>query len=208
MSQRISSSSAAPNRDLTEIGRRERELNSLYATARSLTALGELDDVLASIVKYAHELIGSDLTYLSVFDTDGNLTLRASEGAFSSGFRNARVPANTGVAARVVESAAPYWVSDYLSHDDLIHDAEFDKVVADEGLKALLGVPLRASGAVIGICTPPTATSDRSVPRRLRCSAPSPTTPSKVAAIAAALDRPLATVEETEAMFKLAPAGE
>jgi hypothetical protein len=29
-----------------------------------------------------------------------------------------------------------------------------------------------------------------------------------VAAIAAALDRPLATVEETEAMFKLAPAGE
>lgn len=107
--------------------------------------------MLASIVKYAHELIGSDLTYLSVFDTDGNLTQRASEGAFSSGFRNARVPANTGVAARVVESAAPYWVSDYLSQDDLIHDAEFDKVVADEGLKALLGVPLRASGAVIGI---------------------------------------------------------
>lgn len=29
-----------------------------------------------------------------------------------------------------------------------------------------------------------------------------------VAAIAAALDRPLATVEETEAMLKLAPAGE
>ena len=43
------SSSAAPNGDLTEIGRRERELEQLYATARSLTGLGELDDVLASI---------------------------------------------------------------------------------------------------------------------------------------------------------------
>jgi 3-keto-5-aminohexanoate cleavage enzyme len=31
---------------------------------------------------------------------------------------------------------------------------------------------------------------------------------SKMAAIAAALDRPPATVEETEAMLKLAPAGE
>src|SRR5688572_5416959 len=46
--------------------RRERELGALYATARSLTALGELDAVLESIVREAHELVGTDFTYLSL----------------------------------------------------------------------------------------------------------------------------------------------
>src|SRR5688500_11446770 len=52
--------------------RRQRELASLYATAKSLTALGELDDVLRSIVHHAHELIGTDFTYLSLV-ADGKL---------------------------------------------------------------------------------------------------------------------------------------
>src|SRR5215213_3732816 len=58
--------------------RRQRELASLYATAKSLTALGELDDVLQSIVHHAHDLIGTDFTYLSLV-ADGRLSARASE---------------------------------------------------------------------------------------------------------------------------------
>ncbi|MGB7235277.1 MAG: hypothetical protein WBD41_04765, partial [Rhodococcus sp. (in: high G+C Gram-positive bacteria)] len=57
----------APSTDLATYRiRRERELSSLYSTARSLTALREIDDVLESIVRRAHELVGTDFTYLSL----------------------------------------------------------------------------------------------------------------------------------------------
>lgn len=132
-------------------GRRDRALTSLFATAKSLTALGEIDDVLGAIVTHAHELIGTDFTYLSVFDDSGNLTLKASEGTFSSGFKSARVPATTGVGARVVETGAAHWVIDYLADTDLKHDASFDEVVRAEGMKAVLGVPLLIGGTVVGV---------------------------------------------------------
>lgn len=121
--------------------RRERELSSLYATARSLTALGEVDEVLASIVRHAHELIGTDFTYLSVFDAEGNLSLKSSEGTISSDFKTARVPADTGIGARIVETGSAHWASNYLEDTELHHDEGFDLVVRTEGLKALLGVP-------------------------------------------------------------------
>src|SRR3954466_7724591 len=82
--------------------RRERELSSLYATARSLTALGEVDAVLDSIVRQAHELVGTDFTYLSLVSPDGGLTLTASEGTISSRFSTASVPPGTGVGGRVI----------------------------------------------------------------------------------------------------------
>jgi hypothetical protein len=130
--------------------RRERALASLYATARSLTALDELDSVLASIVRHAHELMGVELTYLSVIDGD-ELQLRAVEGAVSPRFHTARVAKTTGIAGKVIESRAPFWVSNYLEALDLEHSPSFDDVVADEGLVALLGVPLLAQDSVLGV---------------------------------------------------------
>lgn len=132
--------------------RRERELSSLYATARALTALGEVDAVLASIVRHAHDLIGADVTYLSVLDESGDsLKLHAAEGALSPAFRTAQVPTTTGVAGRILETGAPFWVSDYLSDTTLEHDERFDRIASDEGLVALLGVPLRDSDSVFGM---------------------------------------------------------
>ena len=131
--------------------RRERELGSLYATARSLTALGELDAVLASIVHAAHELIGTDFTYLSLLGPDGELTLKASEGTISSTFNEARVPSGTGVGGRVIATGAPAWVSNYLKTRDVPHDRTFDDLVTPEGMVALLGVPLLVGEEVIGV---------------------------------------------------------
>ena len=132
--------------------RRERELASLYATARALTALGEVDTVLTSIVRHAHELIGTDVTYLSVFDDpQSELTLRAVEGSLSPEFRTAHVPGNTGVGGRVVETQSAFWVSNYLTDRTLMHDPGFDAVLRAEGIVALLGVPLRDGTRVFGI---------------------------------------------------------
>jgi DNA-binding PucR family transcriptional regulator len=130
--------------------RRERELGSLYATARSLTALGELDAVLESIVREAHELIGTDFTYLSLLDSEGELRLKASQGTISPTFNQAHVPAGTGVGGRVIATGAPAWVSNYLEAKDLPHDRNFDDLVVPEGMVALLGVPLLVGEEVIG----------------------------------------------------------
>lgn len=131
--------------------RRERELGSLYATARSLTALGELDAVLDSIVRRAHELIGTDFTYLSLIGPDGGLTLKAAEGTISPTFSAAQVPAGTGVGGRVIATGAPAWVSNYLKTRDVPHDQTFDGLVLPEGMVALLGVPLLVGDEVIGV---------------------------------------------------------
>jgi GAF domain-containing protein len=131
--------------------RRERELGALYATARSLTALGELDAVLESIVREAHELVGTDFTYLSLVDPEGELRLKASQGTISSTFNQAHVPAGTGVGGRVIATGAPAWVSNYLKARDLPHDRTFDDLVVPEGMVALLGVPLLVGEEVIGV---------------------------------------------------------
>ncbi|HVU91994.1 MAG TPA: GAF domain-containing protein, partial [Jatrophihabitans sp.] len=130
--------------------RRERELASLYATARSLTALGELDDVLQSIVRHAHELIGTDFTYLSLLGPDDELSIRASEGTISAAFRAARIPRGTGLGGKVIETRTPVWVSNYLAAADVKHDRNFDGLVDPEGMVALLGVPLLVRGEAIG----------------------------------------------------------
>lgn len=130
--------------------RRERELASLYATARSLTALGELDEVLQSIVRHAHELIGTDFTYLSLIGPDGTLSVRASEGTISAEFIAAAIPRGTGLGGQVIGTRRPAWVRNYLTAEQLHHDRDFDVVGEREGLAALLGVPLTVRGRAIG----------------------------------------------------------
>src|SRR3954468_23160284 len=102
--------------------RRQRELASLYATAKSLTALGELDDVLKSIVHNAHDLIGTDFTYLSLVGADGRLSARASEGTISASFLAACIPADVGLGGRVLASRSPHWVRNYVATTLIDHD--------------------------------------------------------------------------------------
>lgn len=130
--------------------RRDRQLASLYATARSLTALGELDEVLQSIVRHAHELIGTDFTYLSLLGSHDELRVCASEGTISADFRAAAIPPNSGLGGRVISQGTPVWVRNYLDAKFLEHDAGFDSIVVREGMVALLGVPLLVGTTAIG----------------------------------------------------------
>lgn len=129
--------------------RRQRELASLYATAKSLTALGELDEVLQSIVHHAHELIGTDFTYLSLV-ADGRLSAKASEGTISASFLTAGIPADVGLGGKVLATRSPYWVTNYGTSTAIDHDPDFDRLADAETLVALLGVPLVIRGEAIG----------------------------------------------------------
>ncbi|HEY3472252.1 MAG TPA: GAF domain-containing protein [Amycolatopsis sp.] len=130
--------------------RRQRELASLYATVKSLTALGELDDVLRSIVHHAHDLIGTDFTYLSLVGPDGRLSARAAEGTVSPSFLAAAIPTSVGLGGKVLASRSPHWVRDYAASTLIEHDPAFDRLVTTEKLVALLGVPLVIRGEAVG----------------------------------------------------------
>ncbi|WP_247614426.1 helix-turn-helix domain-containing protein [Streptomyces tagetis] len=130
--------------------RRQRELASLYATAKSLTALGELDEVLRSIVRHAHDLTGTDFTYLSLVGADGGLSARASEGTISASFLAAGIPAGVGLGGKVLASRSPHWVRNYAAATLIEHDPGFDRLVVTERLVALLGVPLVIRGEAVG----------------------------------------------------------
>ncbi|MFD4669385.1 helix-turn-helix domain-containing protein [Lentzea sp. NPDC058450] len=132
-----------------ELVRRQRELASLYATAKSLTALGELDDVLQSIVRHAHDLMGTDFTYLSLV-ADGRLSAKAAEGTISAAFLSATIPAGVGLGGKVMATRRPQWVRNYAAASHIDHDAGFDRLVGTEDLVALLGVPLVIRDEVVG----------------------------------------------------------
>ncbi|OLE29184.1 MAG: diguanylate phosphodiesterase [Catenulispora sp. 13_1_20CM_3_70_7] len=106
--------------------RREAELVALFETAGDLAALRDLDAVLKAIVSRAHTLIGADVTYLTLDDPEhADTYMRVTHGSVSARFQSLRLPMG--------------------------HTTEIDDAVGEEGLIAILGVPLTLGSHVIGV---------------------------------------------------------
>ncbi|MBB3049942.1 GAF domain-containing protein [Prauserella isguenensis] len=132
--------------------RRGQELSALFSSAHELAELRDTDALLDRLVERAHDLLGTDVTYLSEFH-EGNdeLRVRSTSGAVDSSFRELRVPPGMGLASRVVQTRSPQWTSTYQQNDDIPHEPGIDAAVAAEGLVALLGVPMIAGDRVLGV---------------------------------------------------------
>ncbi len=136
---------------LARLRRRATELEALVSTARELVRLQDVDDVLSRLVQRAHELMGTDVTYLSEVEPGtGRLRVRHSTGTVTPGFRDLLVPSGYGLASKVVTTRAPAWVPEYRGMAQAPHDPHIDDVVAAEGLVAFLGVPLTVGDEVLG----------------------------------------------------------
>lgn len=132
--------------------RRGRELAALFSSARELAELHDVDLLITRLVRRAHDLAGTDVTYLSEFDeTTRELRVRSTAGAVAPSFQKLRVPPHIGLASKVVESRAPQWTSRYEQLRDVPHADSIDSAVRAEGLVSLLGVPLIAGGRVLGV---------------------------------------------------------
>jgi GAF domain-containing protein len=139
------------NARLREASRREGLLRVLYDTATDLTGIRDVEAVLKAIVRRTRSLIGSDIAYLSLNDyASGESYIRVTDGAATALFRNIRMPLGEGVLGAVATGEAPSQSADYLSDRTKSHLASSDAAVAAEGVKAIMGVPLRAEGKVIG----------------------------------------------------------
>jgi GAF domain-containing protein len=130
---------------------REAELSALYETARDLTAIRDLDAILAAIVRRARQLLHADMTYLSLNDEpEGASYMKVTDGALTPEFRELRLPLGTGLLGLVAQSGAPYFTEDYQADDRFVHRDYIDTAVEGEQIRAILGVPLTVEGKVIG----------------------------------------------------------
>jgi len=137
---------------LDERKRREAELRALYETANDLAALRDLDAVLQAIVHRARSLLSTDCAYLSLNDPErGDTYMRVTDGSVSSRFQQVRLPLGAGLGGLVAQSATPYATAGYFEDERFKHTGGIDGAVADEGLVAILGVPLVLGGDVLGV---------------------------------------------------------
>ncbi|WP_428936424.1 helix-turn-helix domain-containing protein [Streptomyces sp. ACT015] len=135
--------------------RREAELTALFDTAGDLAALRDLDAVLRAIVRRARQLLGTDTAYLTLPDEEaGDTFMRVTDGSVSGLFQNLRLQLGEGLGGLVAQTARPYATPDYRTDDRFLHTGSIDAGVLDEGLVAILGVPLLlgsgSGGQVIG----------------------------------------------------------
>ena len=132
--------------------RREDELTALYDTAYDLARLSDLDSVLEAIVHRARQLLRTDVAYLSMNDADrGDTYMRVTDGCTSAKFKQVRLGMGEGLGGLVAESAMPYSTASYFDDPRFNHTGPIDGAVAEEGLVAILGVPLQLGSTVIGV---------------------------------------------------------
>ncbi|MFH8449088.1 helix-turn-helix domain-containing protein [Streptomyces fungicidicus] len=132
--------------------RREAELSALFETAHDLAGLRDLDAVLQAIVQRARSLLGTDVAYLSLNDpARGDTYMRVTEGSVAARFQQLRLGMGEGLGGLVAQTARPYVTDDYFRDDRFRHTHSIDTGVQDEGLVAIVGVPLMLGHHVIGV---------------------------------------------------------
>ncbi|MFC7277073.1 helix-turn-helix domain-containing protein [Paractinoplanes rhizophilus] len=132
--------------------RREEELSALYDTASDLAGLRDLDAVLRAIVHRARTLLGADVSYMTLDDPErGDTYMRITDGSVAASFQSLRLPAGAGLGGLVAVSGTPYSTAAYGKDPRFHHTKEIDSGVRDEGLVAILGVPLLLGSTVIGV---------------------------------------------------------
>jgi GAF domain-containing protein/sugar diacid utilization regulator len=132
--------------------RREAELGALFDTASDLALLHDLGSVLEAIVRRARKLLDTDVAYMTLVDEErGDSYMRVTDGSVSARFQTVRLPMGTGLGGLVAQNGTPYASDNYPADARFQHATEIDTAVAEEGLIAILGVPMRLGSRIVGV---------------------------------------------------------
>jgi len=131
---------------------RERGLLAVIESAQNLTSQLDLNALLGAIVARARNLLGADLAWLSGHDPlSGEFRVLVAEGALSQRISQMAARRDRGVASIVMSTKLPFSTPDYLHDKRFTHDPTLDDTFRDEGIAALVGVPLVWEGDVVGL---------------------------------------------------------
>ncbi|WP_198171373.1 helix-turn-helix domain-containing protein [Actinoplanes awajinensis] len=132
--------------------RREEELSALYDTAGDLAGLRDVDAVLRAIVHRVRTLLNVDVSYMTLNDAErGDTYMRITDGSVAASFQRLRLAPGAGLGGLVAQTGTPYATANYPTDARFAHTTDIDMGVGDEGLVAILGVPMRLGSTVIGV---------------------------------------------------------
>jgi GAF domain-containing protein len=132
--------------------RNEANLQALYETAGDMTSTLEPDAVLHAIAKRARALLDASIAHVMLADGEtGEIAMRVSEGTTQAAFATLRLKRGSGLGGRVAERRTPFYTSDYLNDSRFGHDSTVDATVRAEGVRSIVGVPMIAGDAFIGV---------------------------------------------------------
>ncbi|TWO68902.1 GAF domain-containing protein [Caenimonas sedimenti] len=131
---------------------RESGLLTVIESARDLTARLELDELLRTIASRARNMLGSHVSWLSTYDSEaGEFHVLAADGALARGTGKMATSRDRGIVSVVMETRLPFSTPDYLHDTRFPHDPDLDQTFRDEGIAAVVGVPLLWEADVIGL---------------------------------------------------------
>src|SRR5580765_175468 len=131
---------------------RERGLLAVIDSAQDLSSRLDLQELLRTIVSRARNLVGSDIAWLSTYDSElCEFHVLVVDGALSQRPAGMVARRDRGVAGLVMTTRLPFTTPDYLHDNRFAHDAELDDTFREESIAALAGVPLIWDGEVIGL---------------------------------------------------------
>ena len=131
---------------------RERGMLAVIDSAQALSSRLDLQSLLGALVQRARNLLGSDVAWLSVYDAErGEFHVLAADGAMQQTTSGMVARHDRGVASVVMSTRLPFMTPDYLHDARFEHDGGLDAAFRDEGIAALVGVPLVWDGEVTGL---------------------------------------------------------
>ncbi|TWD77217.1 sugar diacid utilization regulator [Variovorax beijingensis] len=131
---------------------RESGMLAVIESARDLSSRLDLKELLRAIVSRARNMLGSQVAWISAYDTAlGAFHVLATDGALAGGTGQMVARNDLGIVSVVLKTRLPFTTSDYLNDTRFAHDATLDATFRDEGVAAVVGVPLLWEGEVIGM---------------------------------------------------------
>lgn len=137
---------AKVTRDLSERKELDDQRQTLEAiTEEALVHLG-IEELLDAMLDRLCEALHADTIAVLLLDPVENvLVARAAKGIEEEVIRGIRIPMGRGFAGRIAAEGRPVILSD-VDHSDVLNP-----ILREKGIRSLIGVPLRASGRVIGV---------------------------------------------------------
>jgi GAF domain-containing protein len=132
--------------------RHEAQLEALYQTAGELSSKLDLQVVLRAIAERAQHLVAAPIAYIMMVDeAEREIYMRLAVGTTHPSFDEIRLELGKGLGGRVAQEGHPFYTGDYLNDSRFLHRPEVDDEVRKEGIKSILGIPMKAFERFIGV---------------------------------------------------------
>ena len=132
-----------------QVRRRAQEAEALHHVGTEISSLLRIDRVIGSVVESARALFGADAAGLALADAaTQEIRWTVCVGGREGAFKEIRLRPGEGVAGRVVAAGSPLTLEDATT--ELADHPESYPILAAEGLRAALAVPLRRGERTLG----------------------------------------------------------